>query len=169
MQYYANEEPPTYDEQNNNHSLKEMADQFTRYNDGGLDIDEFQKYMLEIRNQPLWRYNADIEADYYDGNQLDTSTLADMEEKGIAPLITNLIAPTVDAVLGMEAKGRTDWKVSDDSDDDDAEDLADALNMKLHEAERIAKVDRAVSDAYAGQIKTRSLPRVRSLQAQVPC
>ena len=153
MQYYANQESMRV-KNSGNQELQEIADTFTKYNDGGLDIDEFQKYMLEIRNQPLWRYNADIEADYYDGNQLDTITLAEMEEKGIAPLITNLIAPTVDAVLGMEAKGRTDWKVADDSDDDDAEDLADALNIKLHEAERISNVDRAVSDAYAGQIKT---------------
>ena len=153
MQYYADQEESRV-KNSGNQGLQEIADTFTRYNDGGLDIDEFQKYMLEVRNQPLWRYNADIEADYYDGNQLDTGTLAEMEERGIAPLITNLIAPTIDAVLGMEAKGRTDWKVADDSDDDEAEDLADALNIKLHEAERISHVDRAVSDAYAGQIKT---------------
>lgn len=140
-------------EAENRRGLIDLADTFVKYNDGGLDIDEFQKYLYEIKNQPFWRYNADIEADYYDGNQLDTKTLAEMEMLGIAPLITNLIAPTVDTVLGMEAKNRVDWRVAPDEDDDN-EDFAEALNVKLHEAERISNVDRAISDAYAGQIKT---------------
>lgn len=119
----------------------------------GLRLDRYEKMLMEINNQPTWRLQADVEADYYDGNQLDSETLAEMAERGIPPLITNLIAPTIDTVLGMEAKSRTDWKVIADEDGED-EQVAMALNVKLHEAERIANVDRAVSDAYAGQIKT---------------
>lgn len=119
----------------------------------GLQLDRFEKMLWEINNQPTWRLQADIEADYYDGNQLDSDTLAEMADRGIPPLVTNLIAPTIDTVLGMEAKSRTDWKVIPDEEGDD-EPVALALNVKLHEAERISGVDRAVSDAYAGQIKT---------------
>jgi len=118
---------------------------------GPLTLHRYENWLWEINNQPFWRTEADIEADYYDNNQLTASELQDLHDRGLAPLVTNLIAPTVDTVLGMEAKSRTEWKVAPDEDDND--DMAEALNVKLHEAERIAKVDRAVSDAYAGQIK----------------
>ena len=51
----------------------------------------------------------------------------------------------------MEAKTRTDWRVG--GDDDQYQDVAEALSAKMHEAEREAQADVATSDAYAGQIK----------------
>jgi hypothetical protein len=76
-----------------------------------------------------------------------------MEALGMAPIIENLIAPTVDAVLGLEAKTRLDWRVSAANDSASGE-MAEALNVRLNEAERESRADRACSDAYAGQIKT---------------
>lgn len=116
-----------------------------------LTVTQLERWLSEIRDQPHWRREADKCNDYYDGNQLDADTLQRLEEKGLGPLITNLIAPTVNAVLGMEAKTRTDWQVG--ADDDRHADVAEALNAKLHEAERESQADRAISDAYAGQIK----------------
>lgn len=123
--------------------------------DDGLQPHHIDEMMLEIRNQPNWRIQADIEADYYDGNQLDAETLALYEERGQAPLITNLIAPTINVVLGMEAKTRTDWKVrpGDMTDEDATADVADALSVRLHKAEVESRADRACSDAYAPQVK----------------
>lgn len=119
---------------------------------GMLTVTQLERWLSEIRDQPAWRREADRCADYYDGNQLDPDTLQRLEDKGLGPLITNLIAPTVNAVLGMEAKTRTDWTVS--ADDDRWGDVADALGAKLHEAERESHADRANSDAYAGTIKS---------------
>ncbi len=119
---------------------------------GGLDWMQYQRIIEEIRYQPHWRQEADKHADYYDGNQLDPETLADLEEKGMAPLITNLIKPTVDMVLGMEAKTRSDWRVV--ADNDEFQDVAEALSQKLFEVERETRADRACSDAYACQIKS---------------
>lgn len=119
---------------------------------GGLDWMQYQRIIEEIRYQPHWRQEADKVADYYDGNQLDPETLADLEEKGMAPLITNLVKPTIDMVLGMEAKTRSDWRCIADSEQ--FQDIAEAFSQKLHEAERETRADRACSDAYAGQIKT---------------
>lgn len=123
--------------------------------DNGLQPAQVDEMLLEIRNQPNWRIQADIEADYYDGNQLDQETLSLYAERGQAPLIDNLIKPMIDVVLGMEAKTRTDWKVrpGDESDEDGTEDVADALTVRLHRAEIESRADRACSDAYAGQIK----------------
>lgn len=119
---------------------------------GGLNWMQYQRIIEEIRYQPNWRQEADKAADYYDGNQLDPETLAELEEKGMAPLLTNLIKPTVDMVLGMEAKTRSDWRCIADSEE--FQDVAEAFSQKLHEAERETRADRACSDAYAGQIKT---------------
>ena len=123
--------------------------------DDGLEPHHVDEMLLEIRNQPNWRIQADIEADYYDGNQLDQETLSLYAERGQAPLIDNLIKPMIDVVLGMEAKTRTDWKVrpGDESDEDGTEDVADALTVRLHRAEIESRADRACSDAYSSQIK----------------
>jgi hypothetical protein len=113
---------------------------------------EFANIILEIQEQPAWRRNADIESDYYDGNQLDSETLMAMKELGMAPIIENLMAPTIDAVLGLEAKTRLDWKVAAQADEQYAE-VAEAMNFKIKEAESESHADRACSDAFAGQIK----------------
>lgn len=121
----------------------------------GLEPGDIDSMLMEIRNQPAWRIDADAEADYYDGNQLDQETLDLYEERGQAPIITNLIKPTIDVVLGMEAKTRTDWKVNqgDLTDEDATAEVAEALSAKLHKAESESRADRACSDAYAHQVK----------------
>jgi len=117
-----------------------------------VDVVHLESWLSEIINQPAWRVEADKCADFYDGNQLSAETVQKLEERGMGPLITNLIAPTVNAVLGMEAKTRTDWRVG--ADDDKWQDVAEALSAKMKEAERETQADRAISDAYAQQIKS---------------
>lgn len=118
----------------------------------GMDALQFYRIMQEIRLQPSWRRESDKAADYYDDNQIDADLAEDLKSKGMGPLITNLIKPTINVVLGQEAKNRLDWRVTGDSDDQ--QDLCEALSAKLNEAERESRADRACSDAYAGQIKT---------------
>ena len=120
-------------------------------NEPGMAIDQLDKFLYEIRLQPMWRREADLDTEYYDGNQLDHATLDDMQRLGMAPLIRNLIRPTIDVALGMEAKTRSDWRVQ--ADDDKFEDIAEAMSVKLKETERETRADRACSDAYAGQLK----------------
>ncbi len=115
----------------------------------GADV---EKFLRDIRDEPAWRYDADRAAEYYDGNQLSNETLSRMQELGLSPLIRNLVGPTVDVVLGMEAKSKRDWKVT--PDEEPAEDFAAALTQKLRDAERLSKADQACSNAYASQIKT---------------
>lgn len=111
------------------------------------------QYLWEIKHQPNWRREADTCADYYDGNQLSQELVDKLKDRGQPPLITNLIKPTVDTVLGMEAKTRTDWMVRPEDDTDSNDDVAEALSLKLKHAEIESRADRACSDAYAGQIK----------------
>lgn len=117
-----------------------------------LSRQELAGFLDEMRDQPNWRREANKACDYYDGNQLDAKTLADMAELGMAPIIENLIGPTIDAVLGLEVKTRLDWQVKAAKDKRDKE-VAEAMNVRLSEAERESKADRANSEAYASQIK----------------
>lgn len=112
-----------------------------------------ETFLLEIRHQPNWRREADRAADYYDGNQLSPETVEKLRERGQPPLITNLIKPSIDTVLGLEAKTRTDWKVRPEDNDECPDELAEAMSIKLKHAESESRADRAVSDAYAAQVK----------------
>lgn len=116
-----------------------------------MSREKLESYLLDIRDEPEWRIQANREMDYYDGNQLDSDILRQMSERGMAPLIRNLIGPTVDVVLGMEAKNKRDWKVIGDEEEDT--DPAIAMNKRLKDAERVSEADLACSDAYSSQIK----------------
>ena len=116
-----------------------------------LTADTLAQWCQEIREQPAWRREADKCDDYYAGNQIDADTAATLEARGMGELITNLVAPTINTVLGLEAKARTDWRVV--ADTDDQQEIAEAISAKLSEAEREARADRACADAYSGQVK----------------
>jgi hypothetical protein len=117
-----------------------------------LPRQQVEDFLWEIQNQPAWRREADRCADYYDGNQLSPETAEKLESRGQPPLIDNLIKPTIDTVLGMEAKTRTDWRVRPE-DEMVSDDLAEALSLKLKQAETESRADRACSDAYAAELK----------------
>lgn len=115
--------------------------------DQPISIDEFASIVRESLSQPPWRAQADKEADYADGNQLSTDLLRRMKEMGIPPAKENIIGPAIAAVCGYEAKTRTDWRVTPDGEPG-GQDVADALNFKLNQAERHSKADRALSQAF---------------------
>jgi hypothetical protein len=118
--------------------------------DGGLSLRQFERFFIEIRKQPSWRARADKEMEYVDGNQLNSEVLQAQKAIGMPPAIEPLIGPAIEAVLGLEAKTRTDWRITADGTDGD--DVADALNEKLNHAERQSGADRACSDAFKTQV-----------------
>jgi hypothetical protein len=117
-----------------------------------VTLEEYTGWLEEIREQPEWRRKADREMDYCDGNQLDSEILERMKALGIPPAVEPLMGPTIDGVLGLEVKSRGDWKVIPDSQAD-SDEVADALNYKLHQAEAKSGADVACSNAFAPQIK----------------
>lgn len=118
---------------------------------GSLTVQEFGDIFQEMEDQPAWRARADREMDYVDGNQLNSDLLRRQADLGIPPAIENLIGPAIDAVCGLEAKSRADWRVEADSDST-GDELAKAMAFKLNQAERKAKADQACSGAYRSQI-----------------
>lgn len=115
--------------------------------DQPISIEEFASIVRESLAQPPWRAQADHEADYADGNQLSTALLQRLKEMGIPPAKENVIGPAIRSVCGFEAKTRTDWRVTPDGEHG-GQDVADALNFKLNQAERHSKADRALSAAF---------------------
>lgn len=121
--------------------------QHTPPGDDALSLQEWQSIVREALNQAPWRAQADMEADYADGNQLDSDLLRRQQKLGIPPAKENIIGPAIAAVCGYEAKTRTDWRVTPDGDPG-GQDVADALNFRLNQAERHSKADRALSEAF---------------------
>ena len=116
-----------------------------------ITLETWTRWLGQLHEQPPWRARADREMDYYDGNQLDADVLRRQRELGIPPAIEPLIKPTIDSLLGMEVKQRADWKVVPDDDEQDDE-VAEALNHKLNRAERHARADAACSEAFKHQV-----------------
>lgn len=115
-----------------------------------MTVAEYATIIDEIIDQPPWRMDADRQADYVDGNQLDSALLQRLREVGIPPAKENIIGPAIAAVCGYEAKTRTDWRVTPDGDPQ-GQDVADALNYRLNQAERHSKADDAMSAAFRPQ------------------
>jgi hypothetical protein len=112
---------------------------------------ELARAIDEIHYQPDFRKQQDRDCDYYDNNQLTPDTLAEIERRGMLPVVRNLIQPTIDVVLGLEAKLRTDARCAADSDTD--QDVAEGLSQRLKEVTREAMVNEVLADAFAGQVK----------------
>ena len=115
-----------------------------------IDAQEFADILMEIQNQPPWRARADKEADYIDGNQLDTELLNRQKARGIPPACENIMRPAIESVMGFEAKTRKDWRLSSE-DGVEGEDVAAALGFKLNQAERRSGADKACSEAFRKQ------------------
>lgn len=130
-----------------NATQRTTLDELQDGKDEPITRDEYASIVRESLAQPPWRAQADMEADYADGNQLGTALLQRMKDMGIPPAKENIIGPAIRAVCGFEAKTRTDWRVSPDGDPG-GQDVADALKFKLNQAERHSKADRALSAAF---------------------
>ncbi|MDH1009991.1 hypothetical protein N5J43_08400 [Pseudomonas nicosulfuronedens] len=116
-----------------------------------LTIEEYTEFLEEVEQQPKWRHIADKEADYADGNQLDSDLLKRQRELGIPPAVEDVIGPALLSIRGYETVTRTDWRVTPNGDPG-GQDVADALNSRLNQAERQSKADRACSEAFRPQI-----------------
>jgi hypothetical protein len=116
-----------------------------------ISVEAYDKICRDIREQPKWRLEADTDCDYYDGSQTSAEVLRRLREAGIPPQDSNLIKATINAVLGMEARSRTDYKIT--SDDEQQAEIAEGLSARIKEVETESRADRAMSDAYSSMIR----------------
>lgn len=117
-----------------------------------LSLAEYREIVEEIEAQPrTWRRDADKEMDYAEGNQLDTELIRAMKAQGIPTTMENLIGAALEGIQGYEVSTRTDWRVTPNGQPG-GQDVADAINFRLNEAERQSHADDACSDAFYPQI-----------------
>ena len=119
--------------------------------DQALTQTEYHDIFAEIEEQPTWRHVADQEMDYADGNQLDGELLRKQRELGIPPAIEDMIGPVLRSIQGYESASRADWRVTA-TGQPGSQDVANAVNFKLNEAERESKADAACSEAFRPQL-----------------
>lgn len=118
-----------------------------------LSTYELGKLMGDVAVQPDWRTPARKCCAYYDGEQLPPEVKTLLEKMGMPLLVYNLVKPTINGVLGMEARTRTDMIISSDTVNDEFEEMLQAVNEKFKDTRRLCDADMAESDAYAGMIK----------------
>ena len=118
---------------------------------GGLALAELELKLADMENEPDWRTSANKCADYYDHKQSSQERIQRSLETGEPMSTINLIQRTINGALGQEAKTRLNWKVSPDSNA--FADVASVFGEKLTEAQREARTDMAISEAYSSMLR----------------
>lgn len=118
----------------------------------GMELHQLERLLGDMENEPQWRESADKCADYYDHKQKSPEAIERERATGERQVTINLVQRTVNGALGQEAKTRLAWKA--DPDASAFGDVAAVLNQGLHELQREARTDMAISEAYSSMLRT---------------
>ena len=119
--------------------------------DGSFDREQLWNFMWEMRLEPAWRAEAEVEMAFYDGDQLKTDILRRMKELGMAPIVVNMVAPAIDSVAGWETIARADLMCVPATEESYA--TATGLNVKFKEALRMTRFNTQVGYQFKDAIK----------------
>ena len=68
-------------------------------------------YLRELDNQAKWRRDMERDAAFYDNDQWQPEDIATLRGRGQEPMVFNVIAQSINWILGTERRGRTDYKI----------------------------------------------------------
>lgn len=119
---------------------------------GGMPLSQLERWLSDMDNEPAWRDSANKCADYYDHKQSSQARIERHVRTGEPMTTINLIQRTVNGALGQEAKSRLDWKT--EADTAAYGDVSAFLGQQLHELQREARTDMAISEAYSSMLRT---------------
>lgn len=68
-------------------------------------------YRQELDRQGPNRYQMAIDDDYYDNDQWTNEEADELKKRGQQPTVYNVLATSVDWIIGSEKRGRTDFKI----------------------------------------------------------
>jgi len=68
-------------------------------------------YRQELDRQSTNRFNQAVDEDYYDHIQWTEEEAQTLKDRGQAPIVYNVIAQTLNWIIGSEKRGRTDFKI----------------------------------------------------------
>lgn len=92
-----------------------------------------------------WRWDAATEEQYRDNNQFTQADKNEMSQNGVPMITINRVSHQINEVIGIQRSNITDLKLT--SEEVSAQDATDALNVKLHEAERYSDFRKARLEA----------------------
>src|SRR5690606_27352106 len=83
--------------------------------DSPENVELFQRllgyYQQELDRQSDNRIQQAIDEDFYDNIQYSEEDAAALRERGQAPVVHNVIAQTINWIIGSEKRGRVDFRV----------------------------------------------------------
>ena len=109
-------------------------------------------YEREVSRQYDSRLERAKDADFFDGEQFDAKTKAELEARGQSALVFNDIKPAILWILGNERRNRNEWDVKPRSEDDVQPALTKAKLIKYIDDINNARFER--SEAFAAATKT---------------
>lgn len=89
-------------------------------------------FLCDYRNEAKWREQADLDGDFYDGNQWTEEEKQVLKERGQPAVTINRIKPRMDAIFGIQQALRVDTKAYPAHD---KEQEAEAISERLREIE----------------------------------
>ncbi len=119
--------------------------------DGSYSREQLYRFMWETRLEPEWRKEAELAMAFYDGDQLDREILMKMKQFGMAPVIINVTAPTIDAVAGWETITRADLNCIPETEE--SYEAAMGLNVKFKEALRMTRFNQMIGHGFKRQVQ----------------
>lgn len=125
-----------------------------------ISLKELNEEYKKLIQNPLfqqWRKTHKENVGFYNGNLfLDYETMQKLQKQGVKPLSCNLIAPTVNVLLGIEIQNEYRIKVNVTNMTDDARDFEDAINQYFcvlqNKEEFAGNLRRALKDSVIGGI-----------------
>ena len=114
--------------------------------DGSYKASQLDRFFQDLFYEPNWREEAEVDAAYYDGDQLSSETLRKMRENGIMPAVLNFVAPAIDAIAGLEIITRSDLRCV--AKDDESYQVAQGMNSKFREACQVTRFNNKVGEQY---------------------
>jgi hypothetical protein len=94
-------------------------------------------YRQEMSRQEQNRFEQQLDADYYDGLQLSEEDLKVLNDRGQPPTIYNVLANSLNWIMGSEKRGRTDFKILPRTEQD-----SDAAERKTKYLKYLSDVNR---------------------------
>ena len=82
-------------------------------------LHKFHRWLVHASNyEAKWRSNNETNFDYYDGDQWSEFEKEALEARGQQATVLNMIRPTIDMVLALEAERRVNIQVTEREEDD---------------------------------------------------
>ncbi len=108
-------------------------------------------YLRELDRQSEWRRRMELDEDFYDSDQWDAESKLILAERGQEALVLNVIAQSINWIIGSQRSARTDYKILPRRKD--ASKAAERKGQLLKYLADVNKSQFAFSDAFEEQIK----------------